>query len=205
MKPDQTGKAYDGIASWWRGQHGASIYGIEQLKRAIGWVSNKGTAIDVGCGSSGRFIRVLLDSGFRVEGIDVSKEMITQARELHPQCAFEVADVAAWEPNKMYDLVCAWDSTFHLPLDLQESALHTMCDALTPGGVLIFSCGGNLDGVDGAGEVTGSFQGKDFEYSTLGVAEFLRLLQIFKLTVRHVEYDRGPTEPHVYIIAQRPA
>lgn len=204
MKPKQTGLAYDNIAAWWDVKHRGSGYGVEQLKRAISWVKHQGKAMDVGCGSSGRFVSILLDHGFQVEGIDVSEEMITRARDHHPECKFEVIDVATWKPDSEYDLISAWDSTFHLPLDLQEPALRTMCGAVAAGGVLIFTCGGSLSGSGQPEEISGSFQGEDLEYSSLGVARYLCLLADYGLTVRHVEYDQGPTEPHVYIIAQKP-
>lgn len=203
MEPEQTGEKYDRIAGWWRERHRQSGYGVNQLKLAINWVKNRNTALDVGCGSSGRFAQVLLDEGFQVSGIDISTEMIRMAKKEHPDCDFRVANVVDWQLEKKYDLVCAWDSTFHLPLDLQEPALANMCDALAPDGVLIFTCGGSLEGRDEAGEIKGTFRGEDLEYSTLGVAEFLRLLVVRSLTIRHVEYDQGPTEPHVYIVAQR--
>jgi SAM-dependent methyltransferase len=41
--------------------------------------------LDVGCGSGGRFIRLLQNKGFKITEIDVSLEMITLARHNHPE------------------------------------------------------------------------------------------------------------------------
>ncbi len=199
MKPEVTGEKYNRIAEWWRQQHEASGYGVEQLRRAVTWVTNRKRALDVGCGSSGRFINELQEHGFQVDGIDISEEMIRHARELHPESEFAVADISQWKTETEYDLVCAWDSTFHLPLDLHEAALKNMCNALAPGGVVMFTCGGSHE----PSKISGTFQGEDFEYSTLGIPEYFRLLHQFGCVVRHVEFDQGPTEPHVYMIAQR--
>ena len=201
MDPKRTGKSYSAIAHWWREQHQNSDYGVSQLKRAIQFVPRMKAdgdlrAIDIGCGSSGRFIEVMLDAGFKVEGIDISAEMISLAREIHPQAELAVADVCEWEPKAKYDLVSAWDSTFHLPFDLQEPVLIKLASALASEGILIFTCGSPR------GEISGSFQGQDFEYSSLGVQAFLEILGRCACKCMHLEHDQWP-ESHVYIIAQK--
>ncbi len=153
----------------------------------------------MGCGSSGRFIGVLQEHGFTVEGMDSSSEMIRQARETRPDCDYYVADISSWELPKQYDFISAWDSTFHLPVDLQEPALKQMCAGLAKGGILIFTFGGN----DGPGEIAGNFRGEDFEYGTLGIPAYLKLLDQLGCLVKHLEFDQGPEEKHVYIIAQK--
>ncbi len=70
MTPSQTGARYDRIAEWWGQRHAASGYGVAQLERSISFVPEKDRALDVGCGSSGRFMGVLLDHGFETEGMD---------------------------------------------------------------------------------------------------------------------------------------
>lgn len=198
MHPNDTAARYDRIAQWWQTQHQDSSYGIAQLERAIQFASKRHTALDVGCGSSGRFINTLVKHGFEAEGLDISNEMINLARQLHPEITFYVGDICRWIPPKHYSFISAWDSTFHLPLNLQEPVTRKLCDALEPNGVLLFTCGGGHT----KGVVAGAFQGQDFEYSTLGVDAFLQILMEQHCTCRHLEYDQYP-EKHVYIIAQK--
>lgn len=198
MEPNNTAAGYDRIAQWWLVKHQDSQYGIGQLERAIAFTSQRQAAIDIGCGSSGRFINILSQHGFLVEGLDISKEMIELAKQLHPEITFYQEDICSWMPPKLYSLISAWDSTFHLPLNLQEPVLKKLCHALEPNGVLVFTCGGGHK----SGEIAGSFQSQDFEYSTLGVDAFLRILSEHQCTCRHLEYDQLP-ENHVYIIAQK--
>jgi SAM-dependent methyltransferase len=198
MEPNNTGARYDQIARWWQTEHQDSTYGIAQLQRAIKFTSNRHSALDVGCGSSGRFINILSQHKFHAEGLDISREMINLARILHPEITFYRADICGWIPPKLYSLISAWDSTFHLPLNAQEPVLKKLCDALEPDGVLLFTCGGGHTN----SEIEGAFQGQDFEYSTLGVDGFLRILSKHHCTCRHLEYDQYP-ENHVYIIAQK--
>jgi SAM-dependent methyltransferase len=200
MKPEETGSHYDRIALSWQQRHVHSTYGIPALERAIRFVENKSSALDIGCGSSGRFIEVMSQHGFTPTGVDISAEMIALARQRHPDVAFYTADICTWQFPRTYDLISAWDSTFHLPLAEQKPVLKKICEGLNPEGVVLFTCGGTT----GHEEISGGFEGESFDYSTLGVNEFLRLLIEFGCTCKHLEYDQFP-ENHVYIIAQKPA
>ncbi len=198
MKPEETGSHYDRIALYWQQQHLNSTYGIPALERAIKFTENKSTALDVGCGSSGRFIDVLIKNGFTPTGVDISAEMISLAKQRHPDVAFYAENICTWQFPQKYDLISAWDSTFHLPLEEQKPVLNKMCDGLNSRGVLLFTCGGTI----GPEELSGGFEGETFDYSTLGVNEFLRLIDEYGCTCKHLEYDQFP-ENHVCIIAQK--
>jgi SAM-dependent methyltransferase len=196
VNPQQTGAAYDRIARRWQ-ENTHESYGMAALERALIFVKNRGRALDVGCGSTGRFLARFAAEGFRPEGMDVSGEMVALSRQLNPDAVFHVADICEWTPPGPYDLITAWDSTFHLPLTAQEPVTRKLCEALAPDGVLLFTCGGGAPD-----EITGSFWGEDFSYSTLGVEGFVAILQDCGCFCRHVEYDQYP-EKHVYIVGQK--
>ena len=198
MKPEETGSHYDRIALRWQEQHIDSTYGLAALQRAIRFVEKKSTALDVGCGSSGRFIEAFMKNGFTPAGVDVSPEMISLARQRHPDVTFYAADICTWHLPHKYDLISAWDSTFHLPIAEQKPVLKKICDGLNSKGVILFTCGGGI----APQEISGGFEGEKFDYSTLGVDEFLRLINEYGCTCKHLEYDQHP-ENHVYIIAQK--
>jgi len=198
MKPGETGSHYDRIALWWQKQHLHSTYGVAPLEQAIKFTENKSAALDIGCGSSGRFIDVLIKNGFTPTGVDISAEMISLARQRHPEVAFYAEDICTWHLPRKYDLISAWDSTFHLPIAEQKPVLKKMCDGLNSKGVVLFTCGGGIS----SEEISGGFQGETFDYSTLGVNEFLRLIIEFGCFCRDVEYDQYP-ENYVYMIAQK--
>jgi SAM-dependent methyltransferase len=196
VRPSETGAHYDALALFWQ-RNTPADYGVRQLERAISFTKARGPTLDVGCGSHGRFLAVLGREGFQAEGLDISLRMIELARGRSPGTVFHTADICEWEAPKAYDFISAWDSTFHLPIELQEPVTQKLCDALAPGGVLLFTCGGGEPG-----EITGSFEGQDFGYSTLGVEGFVRVLHDRGCFCRHVEYDQHPKN-HVFIIAQK--
>jgi SAM-dependent methyltransferase len=198
MNPIQIGQSYDRLADQWNSDEFNRSNGIEQHKRAIAFVNEHRNALDVGCGSSGRFIDLLIDSGFHVEGIDVSEQMIALARQRHPDVLFYHEDFRIWDFPRKYDFITAWDSLWHLPLDDQEPALRKMCNGLTKGGVLVFTTGG-LDGPD---EKTDSAMGPPMYYSALGIPRTLELVAQSGCVCKHLEYDQHP-ELHLFIIAQK--
>lgn len=194
MNPSIIGSNYDAIAHLWQ-RDTPDSYGIAALERALKFCHRPGVALDVGCGSHGRFLDLLLKRGFTTEGLDISSKMISLAKERSPETTFHTADVCEWEPSRKYDFISAWDSTFHLPLESQAPVLSKLCKALRSKGVLLFTCGGGPPG-----EIVGSFHDLEFGYSTLGVPEFVRILTAEGLSCVHVEYDQHP-ENHVFIVA----
>ena len=197
MEPEKTGRQYDGIAHLWQEPH-LQGNGIPQFERAIRFIKNRGPALDIGCGCSGRFIDLLLKHGFQPEGLDVSARMIELARQRHPQISFHQADIGQWSFPRKYDFISAWDSIFHLPLEKQEPVMRKICGALSLNGIYIFTTGG----VDKPEEKSDSHMGPQVDYSALGIPKLLQLLIRFGCVCRHLEYDQYP-EPHLYIIAQK--
>ncbi len=198
MEPRQTAAHYDRIARWIQQSTGAT-YGLAALRRALTFSAKTGRALDVGCGPPVLFLPLLDGEGFAGEGLDIAAVLVCVAGAPTPGAAFHHADICEWEFPRAYDLITAWDSTFHLPLDRQEPVLRKLCAALAPGGVLLFTCGGGPPG-----EISGEMQSLRFEYSSLGPERNVALLAEAGCLCRHVEYDQWP-EGHVVIIAQRPA
>lgn len=198
MKPEDIGKAYNQITHLWQRKDFNHDNGIAQHQRAIAFVRNKGAALDVGCGCTGRFIELLFEKGFDVEGLDISSEMLQLVKEKHPNVTFFLADICEWEPPKKYDFITAWDSIWHIPLSQQQAVLAKLLSSLNSGGVCIFSFGG----LDEPNEHVNSAMGPEVYYSTLGVTGFLKVISQSGCVRRHLEYDQYP-ELHTYIIAQR--
>ena len=142
MIPKEIGKAYDRITHLWEREDFNRKNGIDQHIRALAFVENKGKALDVGCGCTGRFIDLLLNEGFTPEGVDISEKMIHLARCRHPEVVFHHQDVCEWLIQEKYDFITAWDSIWHIPLKQQEKVLTKLVSSLNTGGVLIFSFGG---------------------------------------------------------------
>ena len=198
MTPDEIARSYDQIADHWNSDEFPRTNGIEQHERAIAFVEERRNALDIGCGSSGRIIDLLVGHGFDVEGLDISPRMIELARKRHPSTTFHLADVSTWQFSRKYDLISAWDSIWHLPMSNQERVLTKILRGLTKGGVCIFTTGG----LDAPEEKVDSAMGPPMYYSVLGIPGTLQLISENQCVCRHLEYDQHP-ELHLYVIAQR--
>lgn len=200
MRPQETGAAYDRIAAWWAATEAGLRAGIPYVEQAIAAAPRRGAALDVGCGAGGRLLALLEAAGFHVTGLDVSAGMLEHARRRHPGVRFVHADVATWEPpaGTRYDLVLAWDSTFHLPRDLQEPVLRRLCRWLAPGGVLLATTGGK------EGEVSGEMQGVRFAYSALAPDAVAAIAAEEGCAVELREADQPPA-PHLAWLVRRTA
>ena len=197
MNPREIGQHYDAIAAWWSAQAETSSAGLGYLHRAIARCRKGGKALDVGCGD-GRLTKLIADAGFDVVGIDVSREMIALARARAPNAMFIHADICEWQPADRYDLIVAWDSTFHVPHASQQPVVEKLCAALSPGGVLLFTAGG----IDG--EITGQMNDETFYYSSLSDADYKRILTDNGCVCVLLERDQYP-EHHIVVIAIRSA
>lgn len=191
------GEKYNKIASWWNERHLNSNCGVAQVERALAFARQSQIALDVGCGSGGRFIRRLEARGFHVTGVDVSKEMKRLAKRNHPNFDIIHCDIEAWESDETLDFILAWDSLFHLPLSAQKPVLSKLCKVLRRGGVLIHSFGDEFgdDTVD-------QCRGQEFRYSSIGISQNIEVMKDNGLTVVHLEYDQFP-ENHIYSIAMK--
>ncbi|HAO24512.1 MULTISPECIES: class I SAM-dependent methyltransferase [unclassified Methylophaga] len=199
MKPTQVADSYNQIADVWNSDNFNRDNGINQHERAIAFVKHRSNALDIGCGASGRIIDLLIRHGFAVEGLDISEKMLGFARQRHPKHTFYHADISKWKIPRQYSFISAWDSIWHLPLNQQQPVMTRLIDALTPGGVLIFTTGA----MDKASEKTDSAMGPPMYYSVLGIPETLRVIDEAGAVCRHLEYDQYP-ELHLYLIVQKP-
>jgi len=200
MKPEDLAENYNQIASHWNGEKFWRENGIAQHQRAFKFLKNKGNAIDIGCGSSGRVIDLFLEEGLEAEGLDISSEMLRFAKERHPQQIFYQADICEWELPKKYDFISAWDSIWHVPLNHQESVLVKLCEGLNDDGVCIFTSGG----MDESYEATNPFLEQPLYHAILGIPKLLEIITESGCVLRHLEYDQiQQGELHIYLIIQK--
>lgn len=198
MKPAEVAKSYDALADRWAGPQFNRANGIEPHRRALCFVESPGSALDVGCGSSGRIIELLQGHGFDVDGLDFSVAMLRLARKAHPEVTFYHSDVCSWVAPRQYTFISAWDSIWHVPLDQQREVTLKLLNALAPAGVMIFSAGGLAQ----ADEHTNEAMGVPMYHATIGVPAILEVVHEAGCMLRHCEYDQWP-ETHIYFVVQK--
>ena len=93
--------------------------------------------LDVACGTGLHLEHWQQD--YEVEGLDISQEMLTVARDRLPGVPLHVADMADFDLGTCFDAItCLASSISHmLSEDLLRQAIATMASHLEPGGMLV--------------------------------------------------------------------
>jgi len=110
---------------------------LSRIIRARGLPSS--VVVEVGCGG-GVLARRLVDDGFEVHGIDISRAMIRIARARVPEARFRVASLATTRIPACAAVVTIGEVVSYVPGGLQALArfFERVHAALVPGGLLIF-------------------------------------------------------------------
>lgn len=135
-RADALRSGYAAIASAYREQLSGELAG-KPLDRAFlaAFVERcRGTIADVGCGP-GHVASFLAGCGAQVEGVDLSPEMIAEARAMFPALTFRVADMFAlpYEAGALGGIV-AFYSIVHLRSDELAAPFAEFHRVLAPGG-----------------------------------------------------------------------
>jgi SAM-dependent methyltransferase len=106
----------------------------------LGVVHGTSKALDFGCGV-GRLTQALAHHYEQVDGVDISPEMIRQARQYnHPRCTFHTnphPDLRMYLDGT-FDLVYTWIVLQHMPQHYQEVYVKDFIRILKPEGVAMF-------------------------------------------------------------------
>ncbi len=107
------------------------------LDRLVASVPAGGIICDLGCGP-GQVARYLYDHGAQVIGIDLSAQMIAQARRLNPDLIFKQGNMLALDvADEAWAGIAAFYSIIHIPREDVMTALHELKRVLQPGGLLL--------------------------------------------------------------------
>src|SRR5262249_47725335 len=96
------------------------------------------TILDAGCGP-GHLTSLLVESGYRVLGVDNSPEMLEEARRLYPYLSFITGDVRSYTPPEQMDaILCLGEVLNHLgSTEAMAQALLHLRTLLVPGGIFV--------------------------------------------------------------------
>lgn len=136
----KTGRLYKDLAWLWPLWEDLEIYKKESnriVKLIIKHSKIKTrTLLDIGCGGGKNASH--LKKHFQVTGIDISKQMLRNARKLNPECKFITADMRNFDLKQKFDSVFINDA--HNYMTTQADLLRVFKMAykhLKPGGVMV--------------------------------------------------------------------
>ena len=179
----------------------------EQLDRFAAEVADIGEVCDMGCGP-GHVARYLREAGASVFGLDLSPQMLEQARQLNPDISFREGNMLALD---LQDGTLAGIAAFYAIVNIPKESLplvfQEMQRVLRPGGLLLlaFHMGDQTLHED---ELWGKHISMDF--FLFQPEATCRQLEAAGLVIEEI-IERGPYPPDVeyqsrraYIFARKP-
>ncbi|TQK69157.1 DUF480 domain-containing protein [Nocardioides sp. SLBN-35] len=164
--------------------------------------------VEVGCGP-GHVTAYLAEAGADATGLDLTPEMVTQARERYPDGVYDVGDLRTlMRPvnGSGWAAVLGWYSLIHLAASELPAALDALTRPLSPGGLLVLALHA---GAEVRHHDTWFDQAVDLDVVLHEPADVVTLVE--KAGLVGVEwYRRGPvlargeTTERLYVVARKP-
>ena len=149
---------------------GRDLFEKAWLDRFLALVAPDGAILDIGCGCGEPIARYLIESGFRVSGVDSSAAMIELCRSRFPHENWRVADMRSLTLGARFNGILAWDSFFHLRMDDQRKMFPIFRKHAAPGAPLMFTSGPR------EGVAMGIYHGEPLYHASLEPQEYRALL-----------------------------
>jgi SAM-dependent methyltransferase len=130
-------------ASQWNERYAANPLWSGEVNESLVACANQltpGLALDVGCGEGGDAMW-LASQGWRVRGVDFSREALARAAQAvedagyESRCDWIQADLSVWTTNRPYDLVTC--HFLHEEAAVRSRAWRSAAAAVAPGGTLL--------------------------------------------------------------------
>ena len=200
--------SYDLIADKWH----ANSRDQDYLERALGYVDRilrdvppNAEVLDLGCGTGVPIAKYIVEKGYRVIGVDQSKEMLEIARREVPKAEFIHADMIQIEFNRRFAAAIAWDSAFHVERKYHSGIYHKVANCLEAGARFLLSVGGKAPEEITAGTegLTSEMFGETFFYSGYDPAFARNLIEKAGFEIELWEVDDPSSHGHIAVIARK--
>jgi len=141
--PDTVRECYDSIAPAYAERYSEEMkrkpMDVETVERFVELLPASARVIDLGCGP-GEITGYLHNRGIEACGIDLSAQMINEARKLYPGVEFKTGDMLELDiDGASIGGVIAFYSIVNFSFDQARQALAEMARILKPDGILLFT------------------------------------------------------------------
>lgn len=188
-------EVYEKIIDWFDDARTKSLMESEYLNLIANTIPQKGSILDLGCGTGEPIAQFFIKKGFKVTGVDGSQKMIELCKKRFPSESWIVSDMREINLQQQFDAILAWHSFFHLDHDSQRNMFKVFESHIKPGGVLAFTTG------DEEGEVWSDNGGQQLYHASLSEKEYNELIKnsSFRVLVHKVR-DPECGEATVWVV-----
>ena len=201
--------AYDNIAEQWHSNFRGQAYidrVLSYLDKILEGLPPKAKVLDVGCGTGNPIAKHIVARGFRVVGIDQSREMLKIAKTIIPEAEFIHGDMVKIQFAEKFSAVVAWDSVFHVERRHHSTIFRNLAESLEFGGRLLLSVGGSDAKDESESEgFTSEMFGLTFFYSGYAPKTARKLLEAEGFEIEVWEVDDPSSRGHIAVIAKKVA
>jgi ubiquinone/menaquinone biosynthesis C-methylase UbiE len=153
--------------------------------------------LDAGCGGGVPVARFLTERGFRVVGVDLSRNMIRLAKENVPEAEFIKKEMTELDFDEdSFDGLTAFYSIIHVPREKHSGLFETFRRILKPDGVMLISMGsGEWEGME-------NFHGAEMFWSHYGPKRSLQMIEQANFEILFDRLAESGEEKHYWILAR---
>jgi len=169
------------------------------LDRFLDLVRDRGSVLDLGCGTGDPITAYMAGRGFRVIGVDASRAMLDIARERFPTGDWRHGDMRELDLVERFDGILGWNSFFHLMPDEQRAVLPRLAAHMNPGAALMLTVGPE------AGEVVGHVGDDAVYHASLAPTEYETLLGKLGLTIVSFAMEDPKCDMQTILLARKQA
>jgi cyclopropane fatty-acyl-phospholipid synthase-like methyltransferase len=203
--------SYDYIAEQWHSNFRGQAY----VNRVLGYVDKileglppGARVLDLGCGTGDPIAKYIVQQGYRVVGVDQSKEMLKIAKQVVPEAELIHGEMVEIEFADKFAAAVAWDSVFHVERKYHATVFRKLANSLEPGGRLLLSVGGSgaeeaASADSGAEGFTSEMFGHTFFYSGYEPQIAHRLLEAEGFEIEVWEIDDPTSRGHIAVVARK--
>lgn len=203
--------AYAAVAGPYADQFGDELAGLpfeSWLLRRVAQLAGDAPVIEVGTGS-GHVAAFLADAGADATGLDLTPEMVDEARRRHPGVSYQVGDQRQLLRPASHDgwgAVLAWYSLIHLAASELPEAIASLVRPLRSGGWLVLALHAGAE----VRTITQWFDHEvDLDFVLHDPADVVAIVE--RAGLRDIEwYHRGPftgrgeSTQRLYVLARKP-
>lgn len=168
------------------------------LDKLINMLEPGSKILDIGCGSGIPIDKYLVDYGFKVKGIDFSKEQIKLARKNLPGGEFEVKDMSKLKEHEYkVDAVVSFYTIFHISKVKHLTLLRKINTYLNKDGLLLVTMGASeWEGKD-------NFHGTQMWWSHYDAEKNKEIIKEAGFEIIFDQIDKSGGEKHLIILAKK--
>jgi cyclopropane fatty-acyl-phospholipid synthase-like methyltransferase len=197
MKQKIVKDGYDRVAENYLAQRD-EFKNFPYLEKLESLLPHNSKILDIGCGAGVPIDKYLIEKGYTVTGIDISKKQIELAKKNVPQAIYAVKDMSKLQNGEyQVDAILSFYAIFHTSRETHPELFKKFNSFLNPGGSILVTMGAS----EWEGEE--NFHGVNMYWSHYGSEKNKEIISKAGFQIIFDEIDISGGEKHQIILAKK--